>query len=169
MNAQGLRFGKAPEFAPGIGAELGPVSDGDVIARGSLAVEWRSTGGTSSDRDRMVAVAYVRGTLRVAEALRWSAETPHMYTLLLIVRDNDDTIEVIRIRVGFRTVDVRGGRLLVNGAAVTIAGVNRHEHDPSGGHVVTPESMSQDIQLMKVSRASVVAKAASDHRGRADT
>ena len=51
--------------------------------------------------------------------------------------------------MGLRTVQVRNGRLLVNGVAVTIAGVNRHEHDPVNGHVVGVEGMRHDVRLMK--------------------
>ena len=51
--------------------------------------------------------------------------------------------------MGLRTVEVRNGRLLVNGVAVTIAGVNRHEHDPVNGHVVGVEGMRHDVRLMK--------------------
>jgi len=39
--------------------------------------------------------------------------------------------------------------LQVNGVPVTLKGVNRHEHDPDTGRVVTEASMLQDIRLMK--------------------
>jgi beta-galactosidase len=38
---------------------------------------------------------------------------------------------------------------LVNGKPVLIKGVNRHEHDPKTGHVISKESMLKDIQIMK--------------------
>ena len=46
-------------------------------------------------------------------------------------------------------MEVKGGRFLVNGKAVTLAGVNRHEHDPVKGKVVDEASMLQDIRLLK--------------------
>jgi beta-galactosidase len=86
----------------------------------------------------------------VLSPAKWTAETPNLYTILLTLTDGRDrTIEVITARVGFRTVDVTGGRLLVNGAPILIKGVNRHEHDPLTGHYVSEESMRRDIQLMK--------------------
>ena len=45
---------------------------------------------------------------------------------------------------------MRRGRLLVNGVAVTLRGVNRHEHDPRTGHVLREDEMLADIRLMKV-------------------
>ena len=53
------------------------------------------------------------------------------------------------MQVGVRTVEVRQGRLRVNGRAVTLRGANRHEHDPVTGHVVSEVSMLRDIQLFK--------------------
>jgi beta-galactosidase len=51
--------------------------------------------------------------------------------------------------VGFRTVEIKGGQLLVNGVPIYIKGVNRHEHDARTGHVITEQQMRTDIRLMK--------------------
>lgn len=81
---------------------------------------------------------------------KWSAETPYLYTLLLTLRDSSGrVIEVIPWNVGFRDVRIRDGRLLVNGQAILLKGVNRHEHSPETGHYVTREEMVRDIVLMK--------------------
>ena len=80
----------------------------------------------------------------------WSAETPHLYTLLLILKDNKGrTTEVVPARIGFRRVEIKDGRLLLNGVPIRLKGVNRHEHDPFTGHVVSEESMRRDLELMK--------------------
>ena len=52
-------------------------------------------------------------------------------------------------QVGFRAVEIKDGKVLVNGAPIYFRGVNRHEHDPERGHAVTVESMIEDILLMK--------------------
>ena len=88
--------------------------------------------------------------VEVASPLKWSAETPNLYRLLLSLSDRaGKVIEVIPINVGFREVELRDGNLLVNGRRVLIKGVNRHEHDPDLGQAVTRERMIQDIKLMK--------------------
>jgi beta-galactosidase/beta-glucuronidase len=53
------------------------------------------------------------------------------------------------LKVGFRRVEIRGPELLVNGRAVLIKGVNRHDHDPRRGKAVTRESIETDVVLMK--------------------
>ncbi|WP_082037796.1 glycoside hydrolase family 2 TIM barrel-domain containing protein [Flavihumibacter solisilvae] len=80
----------------------------------------------------------------------WSAETPNLYNLAVTHKDHrGKTLEVIRHRVGFRRVEVRNGLFLVNGKAIKLKGVNRHEHDMRKGKVITVESMVEDIRLMK--------------------
>lgn len=80
----------------------------------------------------------------------WSAETPKLYTLETTLADsNGKVVEVIRRQIGFRNVSVSNGLLTVNGKPVTIRGVNRHEHDPTTGRVMSRERMEQDVRLMK--------------------
>ncbi len=79
----------------------------------------------------------------------WTAETPNLYDLTITLLKGYDVLEVITDRIGFRTVEVKGGQLLVNGQPILIKGVNRHEHDPHSGHVISRASMEEDIKLMK--------------------
>ena len=81
---------------------------------------------------------------------RWTAETPNLYTSVLTLFDAQDAVtEVIATPVGFRRVEIAGGQLLVNGQPILLKGVNRHEHDPDTGRVVSEERMLEDIRLMK--------------------
>ena len=91
-------------------------------------------------------------TLRagIANPLKWTAETPHLYQVLLTLRDEEGgVVEVVQCRFGFREVAILNGQLCVNGRPIYIKGVNRHEHDPDTGHTLSEASMVQDILLMK--------------------
>ncbi len=80
----------------------------------------------------------------------WNAEHPHLYTLLISQYDaKGRLVECMSHKTGFRAVEIRNGLLLINGVAVKIKGVNRHEHDMHTGKVITTESMLNDIRLMK--------------------
>ncbi|MCX7030504.1 MAG: DUF4981 domain-containing protein [Spirochaetes bacterium] len=80
----------------------------------------------------------------------WSAEEPHLYRLTITLRDGAGRIrEATSTRVGFRRVEVRDRQLLVNGKAVMIKGVNRHEHHETRGKAVPRETMLADILSMK--------------------
>jgi beta-galactosidase/beta-glucuronidase len=81
---------------------------------------------------------------------KWSSEDPYLYRLALALEDaSGRTVHAEACRVGFRRVELRDAQLLVNGVAIHIGGVNRHEHDPKRGKAVTLESMRTDILLMK--------------------
>ena len=80
----------------------------------------------------------------------WSAENPNRYWMEISLWDRkDNLIEVLGSFFGFRTVEIKDGKLLINGQYVLIKGVNRHEHDPYTGHIISRESMVRDIALMK--------------------
>jgi beta-galactosidase len=99
---------------------------------------------------RVAASGRVEFAVPVADPLKWTAETPNLYRMLLTLKDaKGATAEVIPWQVGFRQIEIRSGRLLVNGKAVLIKGVNRHEHSPDTAKVVSRELMIRDIELMK--------------------
>ena len=79
----------------------------------------------------------------------WSAEKPNLYSLTLNLNDAYKTLMVTSANIGFRTSEIKGGQLLVNGKPILLKGVNRHEHDQYAGHVISHESMLQDIKLFK--------------------
>ena len=81
---------------------------------------------------------------------KWSAEHPYLYLLTISLLDkNDEIIEVVSNKTGFREIEIKNGLFLVNGVAVDFKGVNRHEIDPGHGRVVSRELMIEDIKLMK--------------------
>lgn len=80
----------------------------------------------------------------------WSAETPNLYSLFIELSDVEGkVIGATSQQVGFRNITIMGGQLLVNGKAIRVRGVNRHETDPHTGHAVSRSSMEMDIRLMK--------------------
>ena len=86
----------------------------------------------------------------VSNPLKWSAEEPNLYTLVLTLKDSrGGVLEAVPWRLGFHTSEIKDGQILVNGRPIMIKGVNRHEHDPDLGQVTTREMMVKDILLMK--------------------
>jgi len=86
----------------------------------------------------------------VAAPRKWSAEEPHLYTLLLTLYDQEGrTLEVTPITVGFRQIEMHDSRVWCNGVPITLQGVNRHDTHPDYGHAVPMATMHRDIQLMK--------------------
>ena len=94
--------------------------------------------------------AKVEYRIPVANPHKWTAETPYLYQLLMsLVDEQDQVLAVQGCKVGFRTVEIKNGNLLVNGVPIMIKGVNRHEIHPDLGRAGSVESMIEDILLMK--------------------
>ncbi len=85
----------------------------------------------------------------VPGAKAWTAETPNLYTLQLTLKQAGKTLEVVKKKVGFRHIEIKGGQLLINGQPILIKGADRHELDPDGGYIVSVDRMIQDIKIMK--------------------
>ena len=96
-------------------------------------------------------------SIPVTKPRLWSAESPDLYNLTLTLADKHGTVkEAIAQNVGFRTVEVSGTNLLVNGKPVLIKGVNRHEMDPATGYHVGIDRMIEDIRIMKENNINAV-------------
>jgi len=99
--------------------------------------------------------AWMEGT--ISNPLKWTAETPNLYTLVLTLCNESGTIvEADSCQIGFRKIEIRDGRFLINGLPVRLRGVNRHETDPDTGHSVSLASMARDIELMKRANINAV-------------
>jgi len=85
----------------------------------------------------------------VPNPMCWSAETPNLYTLTLTLYVGSKPFQAESCRVGFRSIEITSGMLMLNGKKITICGVNRHEHDPDEGKVVSIKRMRQDLKLLK--------------------
>lgn len=139
--------------------------DGDkpLIAR-PLAADAATIANPNYKADLLVERTPQRGqpkfgwlTAKVESPKLWTAETPHLYRLVLTLRDSDgNVIETTGSNVGFREVKIHDGQLLVNGQPVRLRGVNRHEHDPTLGHAINESRMIEDIQLMKQANINAV-------------
>lgn len=94
----------------------------------------------------------------IEKVKQWSAEIPNLYTLKIKLEDENHAKNNIYITryVGFKSVEIRKSQVLINGKAIYIRGVDRHETDPFTGHVVSRESMEKDIQLMKQNNINAV-------------
>lgn len=100
---------------------------------------------------------HVDFTKLVKAVSHWSAEQPNLYKLSLALRNPEGKVsQSIARKIGFRSTELKDGNILINGKPVLFKGVNRHEHDPVTGHVVSRESMRQDIELIKKSNINAV-------------
>lgn len=88
---------------------------------------------------------------------KWTAETPYLYSLFITLKDNNNNIiEVVPWKVGFRTSEIKGNVYYFNGVPIKLKGVNRHEHSENTGHDVSRSEMITDFKLWKENNINAV-------------
>ncbi len=101
----------------------------------------------------------------ITNPLKWTSESPNLYSLVMTVKENGAVTEVVPFTVGFRSIEIKPvtdktGRVdnlfLVNGQPIILKGVNVHEHNPKTGHYMTEELMIRDFELMKLHNINTV-------------
>lgn len=104
----------------------------------------------------------VRSTFRIDSPRQWSSEMPYRYVLIAeLINGKERIMDVVSTYFGIREVEIKDTRadddeygnagryFYLNGKAVKMKGVNRHEHNPSTGHAVTRDQMKHEIMMMK--------------------
>lgn len=129
---------------------------GNAVKQGKLKLELRDVSGKKILHQEKAVVAgedkihVVTFEGEVKNVLTWNAEIPHLYDCVLTLMDEDEqTLGVVAHKIGFRRIEIKNSRLLVNGVPVYIKGVNRHEHNDSLGHTQTLAIMMNDLKQIK--------------------
>ena len=79
-----------------------------------------------------------------AKSKVWSPQHPHLHTLQIHCGT-----DLCKIRFGLRTIEARDGQLFLNGEALILKGVNRHDVWPDSGAAVPPEVLRNDLLAIK--------------------
>lgn len=93
----------------------------------------------------------------IPRAKQWNAEHPNLYTLIIETKtDKGELLETTSTKIGFRSVEIKNGLLLINGQRITLKGVNTQETDPETGHIMSEELILKDIRLWKENNINAV-------------
>ena len=96
------------------------------------------------------------GTLEVDNVRLWSAEDPYLYTVEAEMKSPAGETEFLRLKAGFRKIEIRNSVIRVNGKRVVFKGVNRHDFCGETGRAVTAEKIRRDLILMKRNNINAV-------------
>ncbi len=87
----------------------------------------------------------------------WSAETPDLYHLTLKLKNKkNEVVDKAECYFGVRKIEVRGDVFYINGKAVKLKGVNRHEHHPRTGKHLDRNTTIRDLELMKQANINMI-------------
>lgn len=110
----------------------------------SAALQFRATPLPAGGRVAVTATADIEAPLT------WTAETPHLYTLLVTLPSPQGSAgEVLPFAVGFRDIRIAAQQVFVNGAPIKLRGVNHHDTHPDRGYAETRQDLERDVVLMK--------------------
>nr|WP_249665368.1 glycoside hydrolase family 2 TIM barrel-domain containing protein [Mucilaginibacter sp. Bleaf8] len=88
----------------------------------------------------------------VKNPLKWSDESPNLYTLALSLEDSTGhVLEVKSCKVGFRSIEFSkvDSKLLINGKVTYLYGINRPDHHPIKGKALSREDILNDVRTIK--------------------
>ena len=98
----------------------------------------------SLENNDVIVPAGMKSEMVVPNVKRWTAEEPNLYTLELSANG-----EKIIEKIGFREIKIDGKVFKVNGEAIKLKGVNRHDFNCETAATVSLEELARDIHLMK--------------------
>ncbi len=85
----------------------------------------------------------------VTNPIKWTAETPKLYTTVITLNEGTKPTEILSSKTGIRKIEIKGRIFMVNGTPIKLKGVNRHEHWPEVGHAITEAQMIRDLEVIK--------------------
>ena len=85
----------------------------------------------------------------VAAPMKWDSEHPNLYQLGCDLNVDEQKLESVSRRVGFRQVEIRGNEFLINGIPTKMRGASHHEAHPTRCRVLTPELWRRDVELFR--------------------
>ena len=79
----------------------------------------------------------------------WSPTSPNLYNLTVELFNKDIIGDSYSLKIGIRTIEVKGNQLLLNGKPIILYGFGRHEDFPVTGRGYLPAVIIKDYSLMK--------------------
>jgi len=91
---------------------------------------------------------HVTRDLKVDRPQLWSPKAPNLYALETTVASKGQS-DLVKTRIGIRSIEMGKGKLLINGEQTVLRGVNRHQEYPYVGYALSPQAEYRDALLIK--------------------
>ena len=122
---------------------------GEVNVQVSVADSTRQTSVECQLYDREGRIVGQGRQMRVTEPRLWTAETPYLYTLRVLLKQKGQTLQTIEQKVGIKELTIDGNVMKLNGQPIKLRGVNAHSTDPRTVKVISDELTLKDMRMMK--------------------
>lgn len=125
--------------------KVGQNDEEDITIQGKIkdtAFEWKLTDTAKKHYEFCT-------DLKIDGIEEWSPETPVLYQVELQMLREDEVIDDLMERFGFREICVQGKYILLNGKKLRIKGVCRHEDHPDYGCALPYQTIYNDLVLIR--------------------
>ena len=112
---------------------------------GKLIKEIIVTGNFLHEKD----ILSLEGIMKIEKPFLWTAETPYLYNLSVVLSENGKDLQTQNLKIGIRQVSIADGILLINGVPVKLRGVDHHDLSPLNGKAVSEAEIKKDLILIK--------------------
>jgi beta-glucuronidase len=146
-----------------LSARVGVVNGRPRAAKYEVAVDVLGAGGETLGSSAFGASSIEAGAAAeetvltsAGEVTPWSPGQPVVYTARVRLRAGGKDVDAVDVRFGFRQVEAKDCKLLLNGEPLFLTGFNRHEDSPRTGPCTDLEAVRSDILEMKAAGANFV-------------
>lgn len=125
--------------------KVGQNDEEDITIQGKIkdtAFEWKLTDTAKKHYEFCT-------DLKIDGIEEWSPETPVLYQVELQMLREDEVIDDLIERFGFREICVQGKYILLNGKRLRIKGICRHEDHPDYGCALPYQTIYNDLVLIR--------------------
>lgn len=136
------KFGKSGAYDLDI--KLNVCADNDCRIKAVLEFDGNTVAGGKISADKNVKISFKEVFVN-----EWSAESPCLYDLYIILENKDGVIEAIKKKVGFKHIEIKGNVFYFNNQKIKLLGVNHHDTNPKTGYCMTVSDMEKDVQIFK--------------------
>ena len=91
----------------------------------------------------------MKALIQSLEVDEWTAETPNLYEVEIVLKDSGTVCEAVRTYIGFKDVKIDGEVFLFNTKPIKMLGVNHHDTHQTKGYAMSLDDLELDVKLMK--------------------
>ncbi|MDR2753437.1 MAG: hypothetical protein LBB50_03920 [Oscillospiraceae bacterium] len=86
----------------------------------------------------------------------WNPEQPVLYDAWIKLTKSGATAQVVRVPLGFKSVEILDDVFTFNGQKIKFKGVNHHDTNPYAGYCMAYEDYAKDLTLMKALNVNAI-------------
>lgn len=127
-----------------------------AVAGARPGLKLRVESGGLSWEERVAGTGPFEFEVSFPDAGPWSPASPELHQVRVALLEGEAETDGLSLNVGFRSIELRGGRILLNGRPLALKGVCYVYDSPEHGLVMTPGQVGADLAMIKEAGCNAV-------------